>query len=211
MPTRSGLIFAVIFLIIIAVVALSGSSLVEGFPYKANMPQAAIDTLTALIVVTLFVERGMTVVNAILYGEEQRNIEVGLVDGSKSLQDLANVLGAKERVRLLGSFIAALFVSAAGVRTLERLMDVKVPGHPSNPFLIPVDVVLTAALIAGGSNGLAYLLQIAKDRLGSGSSGPPPATVVVAPPPAPPPAPKARGLAGVPVNPALRARLITTG
>jgi hypothetical protein len=210
MRKASGLVFIVIFLVVIVAVALSSGSLVEGYPYQANMAQATLNTLTALIAVSLFVERGMTVVNAILHGEEQRNVELGLADGTRSPQDLARVLGAKERVRLLGAFIAALFVSAAGVRTLEGLLDTNVVNHQANPLLIPVDVVLTASLIAGGSNGLAYLLQVAKERLGSGSST---ATTPKAP------APGARGAgpggpaapASGPINPALRARLISTG
>jgi len=204
MPKKSGLLFIIALIVVIAGVALSSSSLVTGFAYKKDMPAAALATLTALIAVSLFVERGMTVVNAILYGEEQRGVEIGLAQGTASVNDLARILGAKERVRLLGAFIAALFVSAAGVRTLEGLLDTGAAGHPVNSLLIPVDVVLTAALIAGGSNGLAYLLQLAKIRLDSGSSAGA----------AQPPAPQSRDAAAKPANaidPAMRARLMTTG
>jgi hypothetical protein len=215
MPTKTAWVFIALFVVVIVIVALGSSSLVEGYPYQANMALAATNTLIALIAVTLFVERGMTVVNAMLYGEEQRQVEVGLADGNKSLDDLAKVLGAKERVRLLGGFIAALFVSAAGVRTLEGLVNTKVAPHSHNAYLIPVDVVLTAALIAGGSNGLAYLLQIAKERLAAGTSIPSSGVTTATPSPTPTPTPTGRGLtaggSGSGIDPALRARLITAG
>jgi hypothetical protein len=213
MPTKSGWVFIALFAVVIIFVALSGGSFVEGYPYKDNMAEAAGGTLIALIAVTLLVERGMTVVNAILYGDKQREVELGLALGGKTADDLANLLTAKERVRLLGGFIAALLVSAAGVRTLEGLINTKVAGHPHNPYLLPVDIVLTAALIAGGSNGLAYLLQIAKDRLGSGSANPAPGSTNTGVVPTPPVA-KGRGIAApgpVALDPALRARLITAG
>jgi hypothetical protein len=197
----------VIFLLLIAAVAFSSGSLAAGLPFQADMPKAAFGTLTALIAIALFVERGMAVVNAMLFGDEQRDVNIGIDDGSKDAADLARVYGSKERVRLLGSFIAGLFVSAAGVRTLESLLNLK--DQPTNPLFIPVDVVLTALLIAGGGNGLAYLLQIAKWRLAQESTTPPAAQ---------PPAPVKKGLrapaaaaAPKPVSPALRARLITSG
>ena len=65
----------------------------------------------------------------------------------------------------MGSFVAGLFISAAGVRTLEGLLQTGAKNVPHNPFLFPVDVILTAALIAGGSNALAFLVQTAKDKL----------------------------------------------
>jgi hypothetical protein len=123
-------------------------------------------TITAILAVTLFVERGLAAINAIIFGEPQRAAEIQLsVGAAAGVRAMSDVLQMKERVRLLGAFIAGLFISAAGVRTLEGLIQTNGSNVAVNSMLFPVDIVLTAALIAGGSNGLAFLGQVAKDRL----------------------------------------------
>lgn len=151
----------------LVVIAWQSRQLAPGFAYESNMAVAAASTATALLAVALFVERGMAVVNAIAFGDQHRKAEAELVAGdpAEGVKQLSDVLGKKERVRLFGSFIAALFISAAGVRTLEGLLVTTGTGVPDNPLFIPVDVVLTAGLIAGGSNGLAFLIQAIKDLL----------------------------------------------
>jgi hypothetical protein len=198
MGKRTWLFTGALFLSIV-VIWLLADRLSGGFAYRANMAEAAASTIAALMAVTLFVERGMAVINAILFGEEQRTAEVQLASANAAaLTKLANVLGFKERLRILGAFVAGLFISAAGVRTLEGLLDVKAAGAPQNALLFPVDVVLTAALIAGGSNGLAFLLQLAKDKLAPA----PVATVVTT---------AASGTTTTTIDPTLRSRLATTG
>jgi hypothetical protein len=116
--------------------------------------------------VVLVVERAMASVNAIVFGTEQRAADLASEDDQRhGLIQLSKVLGDKERARILGSFIAGLFISAAGVRTLEGLLETTALSAPANSLLYPVDVVLTAALIAGGSNGLAFLLGLTKEKL----------------------------------------------
>jgi hypothetical protein len=109
------------------------------------MAVAAATTVTALLAVTLFVERAMAVFNAIVFGEEHRQAEAKLLGGdfAQGAEEMKAVLGKKERMRLFGSFIAGAFISAAGVRTLSGLLHVTDPS--TNPFFLPVDVVLTAA------------------------------------------------------------------
>jgi hypothetical protein len=206
MQKAAGWLFAAALGLIILIVALVSRDLVPGFSYRQPMAEAAATTVTALLAVALFVERAMSVLNAILYGDTQRAAELGFTaDKKEAAEDLARVLGHKERLRLIGAFLAALLVSAAGVRTLEGLLVTRGEGVPANAFLLPVDLVLTAALIAGGSNGLAFLLQLAKDRLSQPQGA---ATGGVA-------APAARGAAGKTAAgsgiAALRARLTTTG
>ena len=154
-------------LLAIIVIAWRSRDLVRGFAYEPNMAVAAASTATALLAVALFVERSMAVVNAIVFGDRHRDAEAALATGNRlaGVAIMKDVLGKKERLRLFGSFIAALFISAAGVRTLEGLLVTTGAGAPDNPLLVPVDVVLTAGLIAGGSNGLAFLIQAIKDLL----------------------------------------------
>lgn len=163
---KSVLVFGSLVLVAIAVVAWHADALGRGYAFQPNMAIASASTITALLAVTLFVERGMAAVNAIVFGDAQRVAERQLIEGgSGALTSLSIVLGIKERVRLFGSFLAGLFVSAARVRTIEGLVQTGTGPLPTSALLIPVDIVLTAALIAGGSNGLAFLLQLAKDML----------------------------------------------
>ena len=163
---KSVIAFGILILAVIAIVAWQAQAFDKGYDFRDNMAVAAASTITALLAVTLFVERAMAGVNAIVFGDAQRIAERQLIEGTKTaLSTLSNVLGVKERVRLFGSFLAGLFVSAAGIRTIEGLVQAGTADPPSNSFLIPVDIILTAALIAGGSNGLAFLLQLAKDTL----------------------------------------------
>lgn len=151
-----------------------------GLKFKENMAVAGAGVATALLVVTLFVERSASVVNALISGDRQRTAELLLDDGSAALQDqgreeMKDVLADKERLRILLSFAAGLFISAAGIRTLEGLVQAApaactkatleagtcFAGQPQ--LFFAVDVLLTAGLIAGGSNGLATLIQVLKD------------------------------------------------
>lgn len=205
MLSKTSWLFAAAFLVAIVFVGLRSDRLVEGFAFREDMAAAAAGTVTALLAVTLFVERGMAVVNAVLFGDKQRDAEIQLMSANAAgASELSNVMANKERIRLVGAFLAGLFISAAGVRTLEGLLDTGAANAPTNSMLNPVDVILTAALIAGGGNGLAFLLQLAKDRL-----APPPdpqvAAVAVAAGDA------EDGVVAAAADPNFRARITTTG
>lgn len=127
-----------------------------------EMPKAGIEVATSLFVVTLFIERSMAAFNALIFGEKEREAMLLLLaDDARGAGRLAEVLEWKERLRLLLSFAAGLFVATAGVRTLAALFDLTKTTNAS-PLLFGVDVILTAGLIAGGSNGLAFLIQALK-------------------------------------------------
>jgi hypothetical protein len=136
-------------------------------PFKDNMAAAAATVIGAILVVTLIVERSMATVNAILFGEEERQAELELMQATQAGGDtnpaqnkIKKVMDKKARVRLLLGFAVGLLVSASGVRTLEGLLN---SAGRVNDLLFPVDVVLTAGLIAGGSAALAVLAQVLKD------------------------------------------------
>jgi len=62
----------------------------------------------------------------------------------------------REQMRLLLGFVASFLISAAGVRTLSTLVtDTSLSGLAEG-----VDIMLTAGLLAGGSNALAKLVQV---------------------------------------------------
>ncbi|HEY5710885.1 MAG TPA: hypothetical protein VIT38_03230 [Allosphingosinicella sp.] len=160
----------------LVIIGVWSERLGPGYAFQGNMAVAAATTVTALLAVTVFVERAMAVFNAILFGDQHRQAEAKLLGSNpaEGVQEMQNVMSKKERVRLLGSFIAGAFISAAGVRTLAGLLIVPAQNPPANPFFLPVDVVLTAGLIAGGSNGLAFLLQVIKDMMAPPDEAAPP-------------------------------------
>jgi len=138
--------------------------------YKDNVILAAVGVATALFVVAIFLERSLAVMNALLFGDELRDAHLARVDSAsadaetKATADarVAAAMSKKERMRLLVGFIAGLLISAGGIRTLGGLVAAP---NPTDWLFEPMDVLLTAGLLAGGSNGLAYLIQVFSDRL----------------------------------------------
>lgn len=173
--SRLGLMMAILLVAVMVAVSYQASrgQVAAGYPYRANMLEAGASVAGALFVIALFIERFMATVNALVFGEKQREAELALLAGEDqpvALRQLSDVLGKKERLRLLLGFVAGVFASAAGARTLEGLLDLS-KGSMQNPLVLPVDVLLTAGLLAGGSNGLAYLVEVLKERITSGAGG----------------------------------------
>jgi hypothetical protein len=178
MKRSAGWLLTAAFLFVIALFIVTvwqpNHYLHPGEPYKENVIQAAVGVATALFVVAVFLERSLAVVNALLFGDEHR--EAALMQSSAdemvaaaATEKLAHVMGKKERVRLLVGFIAGLLISAAGIRTLAGLVS---NTDHADWLFEPMDVLLTAGLLAGGSNGLALLIQIFTDRLGDSAATP---------------------------------------
>lgn len=166
--TGFSLTFAILLAAIVAGFLLwADPARLMSLPFKDKMAEAGATVIGALLVVTLIVERSMATVNAILFGQEERQAELELMQATQAgrntdpAQDkIKKVMDKKARVRLLLGFAVGLLVSAAGVRTLEGLL---VSTGKVNDLLFPVDVVLTAGLIAGGSAALAVLAQVLRD------------------------------------------------
>jgi hypothetical protein len=175
MNNRWGWGFAIALVAIMVFLARwSGLPGAVGLAFKqGDIFQAAATVLTALLVITLFVERTMGVANALLFGDRQRDADINFAHNPRdpaAAKQLGDVLGLKERVRLLLSFAAGLFISAAGVRTMEPLLIVPA-AYPNLALFHAADIVLTAGLIAGGSNGLAFLIELLKGRFTEGAGG----------------------------------------
>jgi|GEM_PF-4919563 len=166
--TGSSLAFAILLVAMVAVFFwLADPSVLQSLKFRENMALTGANVIGAILVVTLIVERSMATVNAILFGPEERQAELEHIqaqeagrDTSAAEQKIKKVMDHKARVRLLLGFAVALLVSSAGVRTLEGLLDAT---GRVNTLLFPVDVVLTAGLIAGGSTALAFLAQVLRD------------------------------------------------
>ena len=173
--SKTNLLFAAL---LVAATALflwaMDARIIAGLAYQPNMAATAASLIGALLIVTLVVERAAAFVNALVFGEEERQAEYERIQAAKTNSDsapaeakLKKVLDKKARLRLLLSFGIGLFISAAGVRTLEGLLVVTAaPNQPPvnvGSLLHPVDVVITAALIAGGSKALAFLAAVLRD------------------------------------------------
>jgi len=105
--------------------------------------------------------------------ESLRNETSQIATGISQAKDEVLVTETKQtRVRLLVGFVVALLVAAAGIRSLEPLVDLAnacAPGEAGTGCWLKnvqlsafraVDILLTAGLIAGGSSGLNAISEL---------------------------------------------------
>lgn len=147
--------------------------------YQDDMLEAAGKVAAALFVIALLLERAMAVVNDLLFGEQ--TVDLTSQARVATLEARADALAEaqwkldaleeeKRRVRLAGSFLAAVLVAAAGARTLGGLLLLKDPAgaqlaSDQLQLFRTVDIVLTAGLLAGGSNGIAAIIDVIRKRI----------------------------------------------
>jgi hypothetical protein len=148
--------------------------------YNADMLKSGATVAGALFVIAVFLERAMAVINDILFGAETVDLEhkarMQLVTESPDLlatefeQKLLDE--KKQRMRLAGSFLAAVLIAAAGARSLGSLFTLQpgtIDGKPGilpaqqNLFLV-MDVLLTAGVLAGGSSAIAAIIDLLRNR-----------------------------------------------
>ena len=156
--------------------------------FVADVPTAAIKVVTSLLILTLLIERSLAIINTTLFGREKRKLEDALrkvkfdfevdleagkdpgdVKGAAwgALKALREIADKEEKLRIVIAVPVAFFLSAVGVRTLSALMMIDGVAAESiqGQALLGADIVLTAGLIAGASNGLAQLLKLINDAL----------------------------------------------
>lgn len=142
--------------------------------------------LGLLTLISLFIERGLEFFVELWRGLEKglretdianRHAEIARMkstageDHSRTLEQQYDELYEKEkelqeytaithRISLWSSFLFGLLISIAGVRTLAWIMDVGVITDESQRVLFRVvDVIFTACLISGGSEGLHKIMS----------------------------------------------------
>jgi hypothetical protein len=150
---------------VVLIFAFGPWRVLPGLKFQADMLEAGASVAGALFVIALFIERSMATVNALVWGERLRQAEMRLAANSADKQARAaaeDLMTKRERLRLLLAFIVGVLVAGAGVRALEGLLQTE--GARLDRLFYPVDVLLTAGLLAGGSNGIAFLIQLLKDR-----------------------------------------------
>lgn len=151
----------------------------KSLAYRADMFEEAGKVAAALFVVAAFLERAMAVVNDLLFSAETAAVKNQLRYASLSgpaaettAQAQLNVLEEKkQRLRLAGSFLVAVLIAAAGARTLSELLvltatnnQVALTGAQLQLFRT-MDILLTAGLLAGGSNGIAAIIDLIKKQV----------------------------------------------
>jgi hypothetical protein len=171
----------------IAVAGLLGVWTFSATPFVSDVTGAATKLIASLLIVTLFTERSLAAINAAVFGPVEKmeisrlrdlevRIESGAADGPSLLDQvkvirdkLAEISGKQERVRVVIGFVFAVLISSAGIRTLSALLMVDGAGGLADgeqkDFAHAIDIILTAGLIAGGSNGLNQLLQIIRNGM----------------------------------------------
>lgn len=181
-----GVVFA--FLAVILVLLLNISDIPGGqglrpLLFIADPIQASIDTLGVLFVIALFVERANEIFVAsarvVARKEAEFKIEkmVQLVEkGGRNAPKEDEIEDAKSAllsyrtgtrlVTITFSVIIATLLALAGVRALSPLLEVQFEALAKSQwfFLHLVDIILTVAIIGGGSNGIHRILSTIVDQ-----------------------------------------------
>jgi uncharacterized membrane protein YqjE len=136
-----------------------------------------VDLLTPLFVIALFLERAQEVfVSA--WREPQRKEAEAHIAALEAVQDAAGARAAgvqlaeykaqTQRVAFLFRFLVAMAISTVGVRSLEHLVAMPpLDGSVQRTAFTVIDIVLTAAIIGGGSDGIHKLVSVITDFLDS--------------------------------------------
>lgn len=179
----------------VAIMILLNWDSIKAAKYVGNISDAAASLVASLTIIAVIMERALAVINSAWLAEESEaaraqmrsaltraallqkapagllsadDIRDVLTDVDTAVADDAAVEAKKKRIRVVVGFLFGLAISAAGVRSLAALVEPDPTDVLSQINLFnAVDIVVTAALLAGGSDGmakLAQLLRIAIDR-----------------------------------------------
>lgn len=162
--------------------------------YVTNITEAATQLIVSLTVVAVFIERALAVINSAWLADEIEKARAAvrvasmqtslITKAPDQLTDKAQMgaaltlLGTAQaakaevdakmkRIRVVVGFLFGLFISAAGIRSLAALVEPDPAKFSSINLFNLADIIVTAALLAGGSDGiakLAELIRTAADR-----------------------------------------------
>ena len=149
----------------VIVLILCGGKLTGALAYNDDMLAAGTKIAGALFVSAVLLERSLAVLNSLWFADEVRNARTNLLNGDQAALHALDAVRAREaELRLAIGFIVAMCISAAGIRTLEALVQSVPAAGPNATFFFTIDVLVTAGLLAGGSNALAEVIVIFKAR-----------------------------------------------
>jgi hypothetical protein len=153
--------------------------------FKPVTQQSFLGTMSWLFIVALFIERAVEVIISVLRDSGASPLESRVDTAQKKVKEQARVTpgavayldevqgaqaaldsyraGTKE-IALCISFVLGIFVSLAGVRALDAIVNFV----PSDNWLFPIaDIILTGAIVAGGSDGVHQMVNVFTNFLSS--------------------------------------------
>lgn len=154
-------------------------------PFRQIAPQALLGTLTWLFAVALFIERAVEVIVMVLRDAEA-DVRAGAVGAEQGRLDeaakaapavplnldalhaaqknLADYRAETKEVALCVGFVLGIAVSLAGIRSFASIVDAVPAG---NWLFSTVDVLVTGAVLAGGSEGVHQMVNVFSNFLAS--------------------------------------------
>lgn len=168
----------------LAMVVFGAFSSFEGLSFQSESGDNALVVLGRLVLIALFIERSTEVFLELWRGalknkkkhdleflkEEQRAFKENLEE-EKLIQNKKNIIKLSEdlffyqavtmRIALWTGFLFGLLISISGVRALAPLLSSPI-GDAQEILFQGVDILLTAALISGGSEGIHKIMTVYK-------------------------------------------------
>lgn len=166
------------------VVLIGSIAAFQPLSFKNPSSQQILGLLTTLLLIALFIERGLEFFVELWRGAnksykehmiEQCKKRLALLqtqDGKKNTMedereklrnlehDLQLYKAITTRIALWTSFLVGLVVSTVGVRSLTGLFESSNLAKGQVPLFYGIDIVLTACLISGGSEGIHKIMRV---------------------------------------------------
>ena len=157
-----------------------------GLAFKPFEASAVVGNLTGLFLISLFLERALEVFVSSWRDADSRALEHDILHAlaaAKAAPDAAAAAEAERAVRekryalhlykaktarvaFICGLVAGAVIALAGARALAPLLaGMPQPGTPQALVVTIVDVVITAGLIGGGSDGIHKLVSVITDYL----------------------------------------------
>jgi hypothetical protein len=173
-------------LVAASAVAAWQASAFTGLAFKPFRAEEIVGNLTALFLISLFLERALEVFVSSWRDADRRKLEHEILHAVADVKAAPDSRAAAEAERLVrdkrhalhlykaetarASFacglIAGVVIALAGARALSPLLAaLPAPGSPQLLVVTIVDVVITAGLIGGGSDGIHKLISVVTDYL----------------------------------------------
>jgi hypothetical protein len=155
----------------------------DALSFQPSGGDNALAVLGRLVLIALFVERAMEVLVELWRGAEKNRkkhevdrIQKALGDASIDSQgrnklevdldmaseDLSDWRAVTTRIALWSGFLFGVLISIAGVRAMQALFSAAPEGSTQLMLFQGLDILLTAALISGGSEGIHKMTSVYK-------------------------------------------------
>jgi hypothetical protein len=168
-------------LVVAAALAAWQASGFSALAFKAFNAGEIVGNLTALFLISVFLERALEVFLTSWRDAGRRTLEHEIAhtqaaaeaapsaDAERALRDARHALDLYKAQTARASFVcglvAGVVIALAGARALSPLLVAPPTGSEQLLVVTIVDVVITAGLIGGGSDGIHKLVSVITDYL----------------------------------------------